>query len=363
MEFPLGDWIDDHAGLPYSMGASGMRGSLESTVRILEGPRRSPPDVPALVRLLAERIGVAPGQVYLTHGATEANALVAFYLAGRLRTEVGRAPRARVAAPEYPPLGEVVGFAGFRAVRAGDADLWVRSEPHNPTGRRSTPEERLLLSEGCPLALVDETFREFTTAPSVAAEGRPGTWATGTFSKTFGADAIRVGWIVVPPEEAVAYGRFHPLVSDKLSKESVRAALDLIASAEEILAESRGLFDTNRAVLERRLPFIGPLQGPVAFDRPGGSDTEPLVARCLAAGVLVCPGRFFGDPSGVRLGLTRRSFPESLSAYLRVRGGTEEASSVTRSGRPAARPRPRAGRTAGARSGRSARTGPARPVP
>ncbi len=66
--------------------------------------------------------------------------------------------------------------------------------------------------------------------------------------------------------------------------------------------------------------MAGPV-APVFFDRVRTESGDDLARRCLLASVLVCPGTFFGDPGGVRLCLTRRSFPNDLEAYLRVRNG------------------------------------------
>ncbi len=379
MGFPLGDWIDEHLDVPHSLGSSGMLGSLASTPRILAAPRRASGTLLELTHQLlarvAERLEVAPARVFLTHGATEANALVAFYLSNRIRVERGRAPRLLYQRPEYPPLAEITEAAGFRATALGAADLWIRSDPHNPTGHHLGPGGLETLAPGVPRALVDETFREFTDAPSWATEAAPGRWVTGTLTKIFGADAVRLGWVVAPPEESERFARFHPVAGDKIPNESLRMALDLLEAAPEVLAEARGRFDANRSRLDARLPGLGPLAGPVAFDRPGPADTRPFAEHCLSRGLLVCPGDFFGDPAGIRIGLTRRDFPESLDAYLRLRatvaeGPTRPADRATRARRRdgptaaapsarGARPRP-VPRARGGTSGRSARRGPDR---
>ncbi|MHB8352324.1 MAG: hypothetical protein ACYDFT_06545, partial [Thermoplasmata archaeon] len=50
-----------------------------------------------------------------------------------------------------------------------------------------------------------------------------------------------------------------------------------------------------------------------------GLDGDRLTRAALRAGVLVAPGTLFGDRTGVRVCLTRRSFPKDLASYLQVR--------------------------------------------
>jgi histidinol-phosphate/aromatic aminotransferase/cobyric acid decarboxylase-like protein len=297
-----------------------MRGSLRSTIRILRSHRTSPPDVPALQRTIGSRLGVDSREVFLTHGASEGNALVLFHLAKRLHQELGRAPTVRFHLPEYPPLTDVAGVAGFKPPRSGRRpDLFLASNPQNPTGLLRSAHELLESASGAPATLIDETFREFSEAPSVAGTRAPGRWVSGTMTKAFGADPVRVGWVVPPERDTARFRRFYDLVTDGLPDESVRMALDLFAESAPILREARGILRRNRTVLSRALPKLATIEAPICFDRPGERSTDALADRAIRAGVLISPGRFFGDPSGIRLGLTRRSFPTAFAAYLAVR--------------------------------------------
>jgi histidinol-phosphate/aromatic aminotransferase/cobyric acid decarboxylase-like protein len=317
MTFPLGAYIDDHAGVPHNLGQSGMIGSLASTPRAL---RRLPtPDPERLREILARRVGVRPAELFLTHGASEGNAIVLHFLATTLRRELGRAPRLRVGAPEYPPIPDTGVAAGLELAPAGGAaDVAALSAPRNPNGTAVGAEELAELREGTRAVLIDETFREFTEHRSLLRAGRAGTWATGTFTKAFGADAIRVGYVVAPPESARAFYAYHALVLDRVALHSVSAALALLRDARTILAESRTLLAENSRVLHEGIPEASELAAPVWLD-PSVGDGDAFARRAVRAGVLVCPGRFFGVRTGVRVGLTRRTFPEDFAAYLAVR--------------------------------------------
>jgi len=316
VRFPLADWIDDHADCRHDLGRSGMVGSVthpRPTLRQIRDASAS-----ELVDQLAAGLGVDPGRVFLTPGATEANAWVTLFRARRSR---GRTARLRVRFPEYPPLVDVATWAGFRLERSADrAELAVVSLPRNPEGVLWSDDELAGWAEGARSVLIDETFREFSGAPSQASVGRPGVWASGTFTKFYAADDIRVGYAVAPPEEAASFARFHGLVTDELSPYSVASALRLLRGGRSVVRRVRHLFEANRSVLARALPLERMVQAPVYFDRV--PDGDRLARQCLRASVLVCPGSYFGSPGGVRITLTRPTFARDLAAYLQVRSRT-----------------------------------------
>jgi aspartate/methionine/tyrosine aminotransferase len=69
------------------------------------------------------------------------------------------------------------------------------------------------------------------------------------------------------------------------------------------------------------------LAAPLWFDRgPGALPGDSIAQEGIRRGILVCPGSFFGDPTGVRLCLTRRTFPGDLLKYLDLRGSFLDSS-------------------------------------
>jgi histidinol-phosphate/aromatic aminotransferase/cobyric acid decarboxylase-like protein len=313
VRFPLADWIDDHADCRYNLGRSGMVGSIahpQPTARQIRDASAE-----ELVERLATGAGVHRSRVFLTHGATEANAWVTMF---RARASRGATPHFRVRLPEYPPLMDVAKWAGFRPVSApGRVELATVSLPRNPEGVLWPDAELDAWAEGARSVLIDETFREFCGAPSRARRGLRGVWTTGTFTKFHAADDIRVGYAIAPPEEVEAFAHFHGLVTDELPPFSVASALLLLEHGRSLVQEARRLFEVNRAVLANSLPLERPVVAPVYFDRV--PDGDQLARRCLRASVLVCPGSYFGTRAGVRITLTRRTFARDFAAYLRVR--------------------------------------------
>lgn len=316
MGFPLKDWIDAHAGARHNLARSGMRGTLSSVRRALKG-RRPDPDPERLSAELAAHLRVPRRRLFLTHGATEANALSLGYLRARTRDAPSRT--VRWVDPEYPPLGEAARWAGHRRT-SGPADVVVLSSPNNPTGRALEPEQLLQVRATARWVVVDETFREFTERPSLARVSPDRLFATGTFTKAWAGDALRVGFVVVPPGEEDTFASFHGIVADELPLDSVSGARALLASATDILSESRARFRANARALAAQIADATGLEAPVWFDRLGGSvDGDRFARALLRRGILVCPGRYFGAPRGVRLCLTQPTFPEDLAAYLAAR--------------------------------------------
>ena len=312
------DWLQSHAGVRHNLSLSGMGG----VVRL---PRPAPREIdrataPTLRSRVADGLNVDPRRVVLTHGATEGNSLVLFYLARTGRRSGGSAGRVRAWMPEYLPLWEAALAAGFRAASGGgSADLAVVSNPRNPEGTLWDRREIEARADGQRAILIDETFREFTEVPSLAAGGRRGWWCTGTFTKVYGGDALRVGWVVAPPEAADDFRRWHTLLGDAIAPPSIAGALRCLDERDRILRAVRARFVRYRSLLALHRPETAHLAAPVFFDRTEGIDTRRLALRALRRSILVAPGAYFGDPGGVRICLTRRRFPDDFAAYLRFR--------------------------------------------
>ncbi len=317
MSFPLAEWNDRHARCRHNLAISGMVGTIPSPVPSPAEVRRA--DADELRGLLAEDLGVDARRVFLTTGASEANALAILFLA-RLR-KGGAAGACRVCPPEYPPMFDTAQWAGFRLTEgAGTAEIAIVSQPRNPEGDLWERTRFLDWASDARSVLVDETFREFAGTRSLLGTDHPGLWASGSFTKFFAGDDLRVGFLVAPEERAPEFARFYGLVTNLLAPFSVAGATRALRDREKIRRKVLAVQRANVAVARTSFPRLRPPVGPVMFDRPEtGEGGDALAHRALRASILVCPGSFFGDPSGVRLCLTRRSFPADLEAYLGVR--------------------------------------------
>ncbi len=341
MPFPLGEWIDSHPDCRHNLAESGMHGTIPP-------PTPSASEIRAanegeLRRRLAEDLSVDVRRMFLSTGASQANALVVAFIASLHRAEATRA--CRFCPPEYPPLFDTARVSGFRLTNGpGPTEIAVVSQPRNPEGDLWDRARLLDWASGARFLLVDETFREFAGTRSVLGTERPGLWTTGSFTKFFAGDDLRVGFLVAPPESASEFARFHGLVTNRLAPFSVAGALRAIRDRETTRRGVRDILRANVKAARAAFPDLRPPQAPVMFDRvESGEEGDALARRALDASVLVCPGSFFGDPSGVRLCLTRRSFPADLSAYLAVRSSAPRGRDSSRrartiTGRVARRP-------------------------
>ena len=321
MRFPLADWVEGHEYCRFNLGASGMRGAVRHPLPTRAQVRAASEG--DLRRKLAALLEVDPSRVFLTHGATEANAWALTYLA---RRRSARVARCRVEFPEYPPLFDLPRTLGYRLVTSrGPTDLAIVSQPRNPVGDL-WPADRLAdWSRDARATVVDETFREFTPARSVQRLGLRGLWSTGSFTKAYGADDLRVGFVVPPEAEQDGFAGFHGLAADEMPNYSVAGALAVLAQRDRLLRTVRSLVRRNQELWRRATPGGPTLAAPVAFDDPVFPDGDRFARRCLRSSVLVSPGALFGRASGVRVTLTRRSFPRDLREYVRVRAAAVAA--------------------------------------
>ena len=332
MTFPLAEWIDGHAGCRHNLAISGMVGSIPAPRPSAADVRRA--DAEELRRRLADDLRVDPRRLFLTTGASQASALVVLFLAHRRRDRTVR--RCRVCLPEYPPLFDSARHAGFRLTEeAGPVDLAVVSQPRNPEGDLWDRARVLDWASGARWVLVDETFREFAGSRSFLGTDHPRLWATGSFTKFFAADDLRVGFLVAPEGVTEDFARFHGLMTNLLAAYSVAGATRALQDRAKTRRAVLSILRANLSAVRSTFPGLHPPDGPVMFDRlDTGEHGTALARRALDASVLVCPGSYFGDPSGVRLCLTRRSFPKDLAAYLAVRSSGRALTLGRRRARP-----------------------------
>jgi aspartate/methionine/tyrosine aminotransferase len=223
--------------------------------------------------------------------------------------------------------GEVAEAIG-RLVRTSTTAV-VLSNLHNPTGSFLTRDERCevvraatKISPGISI-IVDETFLGLGPEPfRSGCDVDPCVITVSSLTKTFGLGALRCGWVVADKS------RYPHLANDWVTFEGIGSkileVLSLIAfeQLDDLLAESRKHLDANRALViagtaqlrrERLLEGDVPAFGCVYFAHSPKQPCFDLAATRLRDefGILVAPGRFFG---------------ESCVNYLRIGfGGTAES--------------------------------------
>jgi aspartate/methionine/tyrosine aminotransferase len=322
----------------HDLGGSDLRGSraTDDIVPDVVTDRPEPPAGVTVETLLATIYQVEPESVLVTAGASHAN----FLAAGAALEESDR-DRAVVETPGYEPLVKTPeAFAGQvdRVPRLPEDDYRLHAETvaesidestalvtvtnrHNPSGRladRDTLAEiasttaadgaRLLVDEVyAPYGPTDDQDRAFG-GPTAA--GLPNTIVTGSLTKFFGLGDVRIGWLIADPDvvdRARSILAHVPTVGGTNRAMARRILYDPDPAADR----SRALIADHATELAGFLESHPALSGPVfegssfAFVGHEAMDGDAFARRAEQAGVLVVPGRFFGDSTRVRISLGR----------------------------------------------------------
>jgi len=295
-----------------------------------DAPQYGPPSgFPPLRKLLAERHGVEPEQVFVSNGSLQG---LAFLWQHLLR---GDNKRVLVEAPTYDrPLkilkglgAEVEGIpmdddgldlpALERALEDEPAFLYTIPTFQNPSGRTLTLERRqalielaeerdLLVIEDDPYGLVRFEGEPLPSLLELAPAGR--VIYSCSFSKTV-APGLRVGYQILPLEiaaavEAIAVSTYvsPAIFTEAIVWEFLRTGL-LEPNLARVGAKLRARRDAMLEALERELPdanWSRPEGGYfIWLDLPGGVDAGELLARAEENGVTFVKGTdFFAGPGG-----------------------------------------------------------------
>lgn len=206
--------LDPAAVLDLSAGFNPAAPDVPAMARRHLGALRHYPDRRDATRALASAIGADPGRLLLTNGGSEAIALVAGELGGRVRSE-----------PEFAlhPRGE-------------SGPVW-RSDPHNPTGRLAGPSEAA--------DVWDEAFYPLATGRWSAS--RHGI-VVGSLTKVFACPGLRIGYVIADEVDRFAHRQPHwsinslavALVPELLAAADLNAWADEIADRRDELATLLG---------------------------------------------------------------------------------------------------------------------------
>jgi len=270
-------------------------------------------------------VGVDPAtQVVPTSGSKEGIFSTPFAFVDRAAGDVVVYPTpgypvyergARFAGAELSPIV----LAGDFVMRAGDIPdkVWERARlvwictPHNPAGSVTDAGELSALYARCrdagALLLSDECYTDtyeddvYPGGPAsvvqVADEGVAGALVYLSTSKRSGMTGYRSG-AIVGDGDAIAALKALRSTTGTASPEFVQAAAVAAWSDDEHAAERRSIFAEKRRILRAAFYDLG---APVAASHAGlylwvrVGDDLAVTDRLLEAGVVVSPGRFFGE--------------------------------------------------------------------
>ncbi len=195
--------------------------------------------------------------------------------------------------------------------------LVVLTNLHNPSGALASDAEIQAVAEAAAgvgaRVLIDEVYRELLFRDGAARTAfRPdgNIVVTSSLTKAYGLSALRCGWILAPAGPAERMRRLNDLFGVHPPHISERMALVALDKLESIRARANALLDANRAAYREILgghPALDQIvfdQGTTVFARVKTEAVETLVDRLKTRfDTGVVPGRFFGRPDRIRIGL------------------------------------------------------------
>lgn len=284
---------------------------------------------PELERRFGARWQAPGGRVLLASGGSEANALVFGAL-------LSPGDEVLVETPGYEPLREVPRLfdvavrrferplpgapnalaASVAAALGPSTRMVVITHPHNPTGVALGPEDVSALNELAERRgvwiLCDEAYRDALPGPTgtLAATG-PRWVTTSSLTKVYGLGGLRIGWVAADHEVLARCAGVQNALSVTPALPSIALALELVPHLEALRARAHGMLVANHArwseLLARGVPFAIPAPSRAntawaVFPGAGQGDAFAAFASQHFA-LAVTPGRFFGEPRGLRVGL------------------------------------------------------------
>jgi len=291
--------------------------------------------------------GVGADRIVTAAGTSGANHLA-------MSTLVTAGDRVVVEDPTYEPVTALLSHLGAkvdslpRRAEAGftiDPDdverslapktaLLVLTNLHNPSS--AAIEGAILRSIGEIAArrgarvIVDEVYLDaaFEDAPPTAASLGDVFVVTSSLTKTCGLGGLRSGWIVAEPalaermwETKNLFGVDDPHVAERLSLVALRERPRLLARCRAILDANRRAWNAFLAERGDDLEAAPSRFGTTVFPRVRRGTGDELERGLRDAyETSIVPGRFFGAPGHVRIGLSgpAADFPEGLSRLGRA---------------------------------------------
>lgn len=284
---------------------------------------------PPLQQAIASRYRVDEACVVAAMGTSMAN-----YLA--LAALVQPGDEVLIEHPTYEPLIAVARYLGAEVRHfSRRADDGFRLDPaevergmtprtravvisnlHNPTSALADDEALRRVGEIAARAgarvVVDEVYLDalWEPAPRTAFHLAEQFVSTNSLTKVYGLNGLRCGWVLAEPTLAERIWRLTELFNNIGVHAAERMSLAAFRNLDGIARRSRALLDANAAALNAfyaarpELDAMPHVHGTVSFPRLRTGDADALCTLLLDRyDTAVVPGRFFGAPDHVRIGL------------------------------------------------------------
>ncbi len=195
--------------------------------------------------------------------------------------------------------------------------LVILTNLHNPSGDLTDADTIDLIAGAAErvgaLLLVDEVYRELLFADGRATTSfRPdgNIVVTSSLTKAYGLSGLRCGWCLAPPHLAERMRRLNDLFGVLPSHPAECMAVAAFERLSVFRARATKLISANRNAYAEILADHPALeqsicqQGTTMFPRLRMGDGDALYERLMSRfETSVAPGRFFGCPAHVRIGL------------------------------------------------------------
>ncbi|MGC8598603.1 MAG: aminotransferase class I/II-fold pyridoxal phosphate-dependent enzyme [Thermoplasmata archaeon] len=204
----------------------------------------------------------------------------------------------------------------------GRFDLLLYSNINNPTGWFLEEMDNFRTT------LVDETFLQFYMDLDNV-KYKNDAYRINTYTKFYGGDEVRVGWIIAPtPENANKINSMKGIFTEQVSRYNISVAYRMLRDNDSIREFARYEMQKNLSYLRKnmgRLRFYGgrePVLSTVTFvDYSSYSDMDSVsMAEYLhSKGISIVPGKLFGvDGPYLRVCYTRENFQEVFDAFIQA---------------------------------------------
>jgi aspartate/methionine/tyrosine aminotransferase len=284
---------------------------------------------PPLIDAIAGRYGVTSDRVATAIGTSGANFLVALAL-------IEPGCDVLVEAPAYDPLLGIARALGaqvrrferhfedrfavdpdaVRRAMTGSTRLVVLTHPHNPTGGLSDDGAIAAVARDAAKygahVLVDEVYLDAARGCGAkpAALLADNIISTNSLTKSYGLASLRCGWAIASSDTAERVRRARDVVDGTGSIPAERMSVLAFAQFERLAARAERIIEPNLKLFREFLTRTPQLEGfaergTVTFPRlRSGQDASDFADTLLREHhTAVVPGRFFGAPAHMRIGL------------------------------------------------------------
>ena len=195
--------------------------------------------------------------------------------------------------------------------------LVVLTNLHNPSSALADPTAVAAIAGAAAnigaRVFIDEVYLELTAeAGAVRTAFRPdgNIVVTGSLTKAYGLSGLRCGWILAPTALAERMRRLNDLYAVVPPHIAERLSVIAFDKLEQFRARARGMLVENRAAYRSVLGDHPGLEqvvfdhGTTVFPRLARGDGDAFFERLRSRfETTVVPGRFFGAPDHIRVGL------------------------------------------------------------